>query len=196
MPPVQQQGVTILGPANINRGVVLCKQSPLRIYKPLEHRCCFYIRQSDKLPLVLLKGTISSVILLFSTCQNFNLHYKFSMFNAAYIIPSKVVPLVSSWADVTGRTVGTILSSGAQIKQPQINNTPSWPQQHRERKCLLGPLLKYFCWSKEYFSLSIWVDSNELRRPVARVVACPVQVDTSLLHDTCFISIIFCVLIE
>ena len=47
------------------------------------------------------------------------------MFNAAYIIPSKVVPPVSSWADVTGRTLGTILSSGAQIKQPQINNTPS-----------------------------------------------------------------------
>ena len=152
MPPVQQQGVTILGPANINRGVVLCKQSPLRIYKPLEPRCCFYIRQSDKLPLVLLKGTISSVILLFSTCQNFNLHYKFSMFNAAYIIPSKAIPLVSSWVDVTGRT-----ATGHNIVI-RCTDQAAADKQHAEltsatprTKMFIGPITKIFLLIKRIF---------------------------------------------
>ena len=154
MPPVQQQGVTILGPANINRGVVLCKQSTLGKYKPLalEPRCCFYIRQSDKLPLVLLKGTISSVILLFSTCQNFNLHYKFSMFNAAYIIPSKAIPLVSSWVDVTGRT-----ATGHNIVI-RCTDQAAADKQHTEltsatprTKMFIGPITKIFLLIKRIY---------------------------------------------
>ena len=117
--------------------------------------------------LVLLKGKISFLGILFSTCQNSNYNVSCQCWILPTLLPnSKVLPPVSSLAAVTGRPLGRILSSGAGIKQPQINNTPSWPQQHRERKCLLGPLLKYFYWSKEYFPwVSGWtVVSSELWR--------------------------------
>ena len=74
------------------------------------------------------------------------------MFNAAYIIPSKAIPLVSSWVDVTGRT-----ATGHNIVI-RCTDQAAADKQHTEltsatprTKMFIGPITKIFLLIKRIF---------------------------------------------
>ena len=90
MPTVRQPGVTTAGPANIKRGVVLCKQSPLGKYKPLERGDAAFISDNQTVcwfVAIERYNFFSRNIISNMPSQNFNFQYKFSMLNADYITP-------------------------------------------------------------------------------------------------------------